>query len=203
MTEKQKLYLVVSLFLTAIPAYWMNRSSGPVTIGATGDERFVPLQVSDPSLRLDLLARARGREYSGEHRNIFGLEAPPPTPKQVAEAKKEKAFRSMGPQQPPPPPPVTVPATFFGYALNPQSGKRQAFFTNGEDVFVVEEGGMLLNHFRLISIGNNSADLEETSSGRHATVPLLQPTPGGGGPSTPSPGAPPPVPVPGRAGTSR
>jgi hypothetical protein len=206
MTDKKKIYLVVSLFLTAIPVYWMNRSEGPVTAGAIASDRLVPLQVGDPSLRLDLLEHARSRDYSGDHRNIFGLAPPPPSPKEIAKIAEAKKFRNIGPQPPPPPPPVTVPATFFGYALDPQSGKRRAFFTNGEDVFIVEEGGMLLNHFRLVKIGNNSADLEETASGRHATVPLTEPAASPAGPAganptagaaarigAPRPGVPPPT----------
>jgi hypothetical protein len=40
---------------------------------------------------------------------------------------------------------------------------------------VVHEGDTFLGGFRLDRIGNDSADVEEISSGRHATVPLVQP----------------------------
>ncbi len=70
---------------------------------------------------------------------------------------------------PPPPPPVEVPAQFFGYASMPSSPRRLAFFLNGDDVIVVQEGSVFLSRFRLDKIGNDSADVEEVSSGRHAT----------------------------------
>ena len=60
----------------------------------------------------------------------------------------------------------------------PASGKRLAFFLDGDDVLVVEEGSVFLNRFRLDKIGNDSADVEEISSGRHATVQMVQPASG-------------------------
>ena len=73
----------------------------------------------------------------------------------------------------------------FGSAFMSQSGKRVAFFLDGDDVLVVEEGSVFLNRYRLDKIGNDSADVEETSSGRHAIVQMLQPASGdsGAGPS--------------------
>ena len=55
------------------------------------------------------------------------------------------------------------------------SGKRVAFFLQGDDVLVVEEGSVFMSRYRLDKINNDSADVEETSSGRHATVPMTQP----------------------------
>jgi hypothetical protein len=76
---------------------------------------------------------------------------------------------------------VTVPAQFFGYASMPASGKHVGFFLQGEDVLVVEEGSVFLSRFRLDKIGNDSADVEEVSSGRHATVQMTQPAAAGAG----------------------
>ena len=137
------------------------------------DSKFEPLDVQEPSLRLDQLDRLRKLEYSGSHRNIFVAGAPP-LPKPGGEAAAD-ARPFIGPKLPPPPPPLQIPAEFFGYASQPTSGKRVAFFTSGDDVLVVAEGDKFLNSFRLIHIGNESADVEEISSGRHATVQLVQP----------------------------
>jgi hypothetical protein len=66
-----------------------------------------------------------------------------------------------------------------------KSGKRVAFFLQGDDVLVVEEGSVFMDRYRLDKINNDSADVEETSSGRHATVQMIQPANGdsGGGPT--------------------
>lgn len=55
------------------------------------------------------------------------------------------------------------------------SGRRVGFFKFGEDVLVVPEGDTFLNRFRLVRIGNDSADVEQLSDGRHATVSMVQP----------------------------
>jgi hypothetical protein len=70
---------------------------------------------------------------------------------------------------------VQVPAQFFGYAARPGGAKRVGFFLSGEDVIIVAEGDAFLGNYRLIHIGNDSADVEEMSSGRHATVILERP----------------------------
>jgi hypothetical protein len=78
-------------------------------------------------------------------------------------------------QAPPPPPPLTVPATFFGYVTDARSGVKRAFFNEGEEVHVVGIGEVLLGRFRLLQIGNSTAELEETSSGRRTTLTMEEP----------------------------
>jgi hypothetical protein len=109
-------------------------------------------------------------QYSGIHRNIFSA-APPPIEKPPAQT----ASSFTGPRPAPPPPPLQIPAEFFGYAWRPHSEKRVAFFTSGDDVLIVHEGDTFLSRFRLDRVGTDSADVEDISSGRHATVPLVQP----------------------------
>ena len=77
------------------------------------------------------------------------------------------------------PPPVVLPATFFGYVADARSGFRRAFFASGEDVFIIAEGETLMNQFRLLRITNNTAELEEISSGRRTTVALEETSPAG------------------------
>jgi hypothetical protein len=138
------------------------------------DTKFEPLDVQEAQLRLDKLEKLRKLEYSGSHRNIFVV-APPPPPASQAQAAANAAARFVGPMPPPPPPPLQIPAEFFGYATQPRTGRRTAFFTSGDDVLVVSEGDKFLNNLRLVHIGNDSADVEEISSGRHATVQMVQP----------------------------
>jgi hypothetical protein len=89
------------------------------------------------------------------------------TPEEIA---KERVYPTV-----PLPTPVQVPGEFFGYAMTPSTGKRVAFFKQGDDVFVVAEGDTFLSNFRLIHIGPDSADVEQISDHRHATVPMVQP----------------------------
>jgi len=178
MSKRTEIYVLVGLLLVAAVAYYLSRSETPGMTGVlASDPTFHPLNVEEPHLRLDLLEKIKKLEYSGSHRNIFTFGPAPPPPKTAAQIAQEN-FHKQGPEPPPPPPPVTVPAQLFGYASMPESGKRVAFFLDGEEVLVVQEGSVFLNRFRLDKIGNDSADVEEISSGRHATVQMVQPASG-------------------------
>jgi hypothetical protein len=176
MSQRTRISLLF-LALVALLGYLFyghtDAPSQPSVLSA--DTRFQPLTVKEPELRIDLLEQLQKAEYTGSRRNIFITEAaaPPAVVKQAGPAPRP----FVGPQvppPPPPPPPVQVPAEFFGYETS-ASGRRVAFFKNGDDVLVVNEGETFLNRFRLVKIGNDSADVEEISSSRHATVPLVQP----------------------------
>jgi hypothetical protein len=166
MSKRTEIYVLVGLLLLAAVVYYLSRSETPGMTGVlASDPTFHPLNVEEPHLRLDLLEKIKKLEYSGSHRNIFTFGPAPPPPKTAAQIAQEN-FHKQGPEPPAPPPPVTVPAQLFGYASMPASGKR------------VAEGSVFLNRFRLDKIGNDSADVEEISSGRHATVQMVQPASG-------------------------
>ncbi len=162
----QIIVFAVLLAILAVILYRSWSSSSPVLPATSAaDGKYQPLAVENPSLRLDMLERIRKFEYSGRHRNIFSASLPPPPAPKVQSGK-------TGPRPPSPPPPLEVPVKFFGYVSDPQTGLRRAFFTNGEDVFIVAEGETLLSRFRLLRIGNHTADVEEIASGRRATLVL-------------------------------
>ncbi len=169
MTQKLEIYLLSALavLLAAVTLYNWNQSPQLAAAFAGGDT-FEPLSVENPFLRLDKLERIRKLVYDGSRRSIFTAQTPPP-PRPVAPPSNPKETT------PPPDPPLTLPVKFFGYATDPNSGKRRAFFTNGEDVFILSEGEMLQNKYRLLRIGNATADFEEIQSGKRATLPIELP----------------------------
>ena len=117
-----------------------------------------------------LVERARKAEYKSAGRNTL---SPIQTPPRVLHPQPKPEI--PGPQlppPPPPPPPLTLPSNvkFFGLGTVPSS--RLAFFTDGEEVYVVAEGEVLMKRFRILRIGNASVEFEEISSGRTATAPL-------------------------------
>jgi hypothetical protein len=188
MTKKTKfeVYVLSGLLVVLAVSFYMMRSHQDVFTGvhAADDGKFEPLNVPDPSLRVDLLERIQKQEYAGQHRNIFSEEPLPPPP-DVVKAQKDAAQQALN-APPPPPPPVTVPATFYGIVTDPATGKSQACFSaNQDNIYIVPEGGTLLNQFRVTKIGNNTVELTEISSGRSTTLTLPQPT------SQPNPNMPP------------
>jgi hypothetical protein len=61
---------------------------------------------------------------------------------------------------------------FFGFGTVPNGTVRLAFFTDGQEIFVVAEGELLLNRFRILRIGNANVEFEEMSTGLRNTAPL-------------------------------
>jgi hypothetical protein len=181
---RQRIQIYSLLALAAILVYvlystYFGHSDVPGVPGVTAaDARFVPLDIQEPQLRLDLLERIQKSEYSGSHRNVF-VATPPPPP--VAVAQKNAAPQFMGPRvppPPPPPPPLHVPGEFFGYASTPGTRRRVAFYKNGDDVSLIAEGDTFLGNLRLVHIADDSVDVQEISSGRHARVAMVQPAAG-------------------------
>lgn len=188
MSHRRQLVVLAIVVVLLVVVYFANRSQvGGLPGVFANDTKFTPLNVHEPQLRLDELRNLQKLEYAGTHRNIFTA-APPPPPPMSAEQRMKIEHPTYGPQ-PQVILPVQVPGEFFGFALMRNSGKRVAFFKVGEDVMVVPEGDTFLNRFRLVHIGNDSADVEQLSDGRHATVTMVQPAAIG------EPG-PPPVPDP-------
>ncbi len=140
-------------------------------MSAAISDNFQPLPVENPALRLDLLDRLKKFQYQGSHRNIFSAALPPPVP--VAPVVPVST-KPAAPPAPPPPPPLVVPATFFGYVTDARTGSRRAFFNEGDDVYVVAVGETLLGRFRLVQLGNNTAEMEEVATGRRTTLTMTQ-----------------------------
>ena len=176
MSQKFKIYGLVAVLAILAYVVYANYFSHTAVQGLPGttaaDTKFVALDVQEPHLRLDLLARLQKSEYSGNHRNVF-LAEPPPPPKSVAQQNVPPPF--VGPRVPPPPPPLQVPGEFFGYAATRGAPRRIAFFKNGDDVQLLAEGDTFLGNLRMTHVGDNSVDVQEVSSGRHTTVQMVQP----------------------------
>lgn len=172
--KQQRPLIVLAVLLAVAGLVWLRyfrRDNSVLTADAgSGTANYQLLSVENPQLHNDRIEAARKTEYRSTGRNIFVTQAAPP-PVVAQQAKKQDP---VGPQQEPPPPPLTLPPNmrFFGYGTVPNGTSRRAFFTDGEDVYVVAEGDLLLNRFRILKIGNASLEFEEISSGRRGTAPL-------------------------------
>jgi hypothetical protein len=174
---KQKKQLVVLVFLLLIAGFiwfvYFNHDKPIVTADAIpAPQSYTPIGVDNPQLHNDAVERARKTEYKGSGRNPFGRELPPPP---GPPHPKPDPIRPIVPptQIVPPTPTVTpLPVKFFGYGTVPNSLSRRAFFTDGEEVYIVGEGEVLLNRFRILRIGNANLEYEEISSGLRGTAVL-------------------------------
>lgn len=147
------------------------------------EERPAPETV-DPALRLDILAKLQNVNVEGARRNVFEFGSAPPPP--VASTKPKPPVPSPlvagnGGQPgaeaqpttpPPPPPPPRVPLKFFGF-VNPQGVPvKRAFFLDGEDIHVVNEGDTVKRRYKIVRIGVNSVVVEDLDFRNQQTVPL-------------------------------
>jgi len=176
MSSRQKQIMLlaglVAVFLYTI--YRSNRSPEIAPVVSSADEKFRPIAVENPALKLDLLERLKKLQYEGSHRNIFSTVAAPPV---SAVPPVAAVPPQVGPLVPSGPAPLVVPATFYGFVTDSQTGKRRAFFMEGENVYIVAIGEVLLGRFRLVQIGNSSVELEEIGTGRRATLTMEEPNP--------------------------
>ncbi len=61
---------------------------------------------------------------------------------------------------------------FFGYGNLPSGGPRRAFLLDGEDVLIVGEGETVQNHIRILHIGNESIEFEDTNTHQRGSNPI-------------------------------
>lgn len=145
------------------------------------EERLDPMSI-DPTLRLDLLAKVQSVEAEGGARNLFQfttapappapkVPAPkivPKTPEQIAKEQQQAAE----PPKPAPPPPINL--KYYGYSTLRRDGKKRAFFLDGEDIFVAEEGETIKRRYKVVRIGVNSVLMEDTEQKNQQTIPLQE-----------------------------
>ena len=172
MKQKKQVAVLAVLLLIAggIWFLYFDRDKPIVTADAgSAAKNYQLLSVENPSLHKEGVERARKTEYRSSGRNIFSRELPPPPP----------PLHPKPDPKPPILPPIKVepkvaplPVKFFGFGTVPNGTKRIAFFSDGEEVYVVAEGELLLNRFRILRIGNANLEYEEVSSGLRGTANL-------------------------------
>jgi hypothetical protein len=167
MTRTRGLTLALVLLVGGLLGYWIWPWAGP-TAGVTsssaarggrGGQTGAQDVVTD--IRLELLQRERG-DLNAPDRNPFRFErkasaAPPPRP-QVARLPAPTEVVPTEPPPPPPPPPI--PLRFIGYLQPTDAPGRVAVLSDGRgNVFNGKEGDVIEGRYRLLRVGDNSADL--------------------------------------------
>ncbi|OLD61212.1 MAG: hypothetical protein AUI53_06625 [Acidobacteria bacterium 13_1_40CM_2_60_7] len=173
-TKEGLTLILLALMAAAVWYYYGGKPGGSAGIAIAAPQKYLPIPVENSRIRWDKLERIRRTDYKTNGRNPFNV-LPPPPPVETKKPIPDPA-PPPEPQPPPPPPPLTLPPNmkFFGYGTAPSGHGRLAFFTDGEDVFIVGEGDMLQGRLRVLRIGNASVDFEEVSSGRRGSAPLEQ-----------------------------
>ena len=134
------------------------------------------LAALDPTLREDLLERSRQVAYAGSSRNIFQYYTPPPPPAPPPPPPTpELVPDEAGPAPPAPtPPPPAIALKFYGIATPSGAGDKKAFLTDGDEIIIAQEGEVIAGFYKIIRIGVNSIELEDSRSNRRQSLPLLE-----------------------------
>jgi hypothetical protein len=178
--ERTELYVLGGLLVVAALVWYFAFAKNTATSSgfsvATGT--YTPIDAQDFGVVLDKLKSAETTEYKTAGRNIFVAMAVPVAQDPGGPAKLEKPKAPpVGPFPPPPPPPAQLSWKFFGYGSLPSGGPRQAFLLDGEEVRIVGEGETVLNHIRIVRIGNDRIEFEDTNTHQPGSN-QLEATPG-------------------------
>jgi hypothetical protein len=161
----RQLTLLIVLLVGGAVGYWMWPGGGPGTgapgsaAGARGTGRGSGDSVTD--IHLELLQRQHG-PLAGPDRNPFRFErraSATPVPSQARRRAAAPApVAPVGPLPPPPPPPI--PLRFIGFLQPSGAAGRVAVLSDGRgNVFDGREGDVIEGRYRLLRVGNDSADL--------------------------------------------
>src|SRR6202162_1046686 len=175
MTQKNQMILLATLVLIMTVVWYFNRNTTSMAHGNVATfQNYQLLAVENPQLHRDKMEAAEKTEYHSLGRNPFSEIAPQKNPTGPIKAPQPRG--PVGPPVLPPPPPPSLPPNmkFFGYGTIPNGTLRRAFLSDGEEVYIVGEGGTFLGRFRIVKISNANLVFEEVATRRHATVTLQE-----------------------------
>lgn len=177
--QKQLIALGVLVVLAASIWYLHFRPQGKGSTGISSTGNYTPINAQDYNVIISGLAKTQSTEYKSAGRNIFVMGALPVEKKAGAEKPKKVFVVYNQPQPPAPPPPAELPMVFYGYGTLPAGGPRQAFLKEqtGDDLHIVNEGDLLLNHIKILHIGNERIDFLDINTGQKGSKTLEAPPP--------------------------
>jgi hypothetical protein len=167
-TKQQKELIALAVLVLIASSVWylhVGRSATPNLGNSTIN--YSPINAQDYIVIINGLAKAQATEYKSAGRNIFVMTAAPVEAAKLGPVKPPFVVYNQ-PQPPAPPPPPELPLVFFGYGMLPAGGARQAFLkepTGDAPVLIVSEGDVVLNHYRILHIGNDKIEFEDTATG--------------------------------------
>lgn len=169
---KQMIWLVVLVaILVSVNLYYRYSAQGSAAGGGESKaEAASDYTIPDAEFDIARLQQAAAARAADVKRNIFDYGAAPVARRGPAAPAPAK------PDLPPPPPPEPKPPLrFFGFAQGGASGVHRVFLTDGDAVFVAQEGQVVMRRYRVLHIQTQSVEVEDATAGRRWVLPLEQP----------------------------
>jgi hypothetical protein len=174
LTKQRKQLLVLAALVVIAALVWyayFGRTQGAPEGVAFRADSYTPINAQDFSIIFKQRGNAQKTEYKPSGRNPF-VATPIPPPVVPGASKPKLQPTNVLDYRVPAPPLPQLPWKFFGYGNLPTSGAREAFLLEGEDVHIVGEGEVVLNHIRIVHIGNEKIEYEDTNTGARNSNPL-------------------------------
>ncbi len=159
------------------PAAWSGLESFVLKTGKPGDRRTgreIPADQINSSIHFEKLGQMETIQPSLA-RNMFAFHTPPPSEKPSGGPARERP-ESTGPAggrgrpfvpgrtSATGPKAADIPLKFYGFRKDPQGKQRQAFFADGDDLYLAWEGDVVANRYRIHRITDTTAEVEEVAS---------------------------------------
>ncbi len=177
-TRQQRELIALAVLVVIAGSIWYFYLGRPTTASSgLSANSYTQINAQDYGPIFFGLSKAKGTEYKSAGRNIFVMAAMPVEMAKQGPVRKPFIVYDQ-PQPPGPPPPAILPMVFFGYGMLPAGGARQAFLKEdppGDEVHIVSEGDVVLNHIRIVRIGNDRIDFEDTVTGQKGSKNLEAP----------------------------
>jgi hypothetical protein len=155
--------------------FWLrpSRPAAPAQAADAGSRRSRTQESKVPRIGLDRMAVAVSGEPAVQ-RDIFGFGArptPPPEPEPTRVVETAPTPEPV-PTLPTPPPLPPLNVKYIG-SLQTQKGLRVAFFqTEKKDIVTGQVGEVVMNRFKIVKIGYESADIQEVGVDQVRRLPL-------------------------------
>jgi hypothetical protein len=164
MTRTRVLVFLGLLVVGGGTAYWYSSSAAPSSVPGSvnsgGRSARGGRGTEVPDIRLESLERERAA-MRGPERNPFQFErraAAEDAPRQTVRRVVPTEVIPVAPAPPPPPPPI--PLRFIGFLQPKGAAGRVAVLSDGRgNVFNGKEGDIIEGRYRLLRVGNDSAEL--------------------------------------------
>jgi len=175
--SRKKIVALIVTWLVAGSLLYIGLSpSAPPrpVLKTTRSEARIDQALSDPKLRIDLLATLQTVKMLGGGRDLFQFVT---NETKKAATPENSVTPSPTPQQSKAPDvQQTAPFPFrvFGYTSKVKQWSKRAFFLEGDAIYIAAEGELIKSRYKVIYVGVNSAVIEDTLNKSQQALPLVE-----------------------------